>query len=142
MGRASGVGRRVAICLALGLLPCLAGAKSQTVASVESPGKVLKVELSLDDGRLAYRVLRLGEPVIDDSRLGFLLREGGRLERNLTLVSQSTRSADETWEQPWGESRLVRNRYTELTARIAERGRFTRRFDVVFRLYDDGIGFR
>jgi alpha-glucosidase len=124
------------------LLPALAAAKPETVASVESPNKILRVELSLDDGRLAYRVLRFGEPVIADSRLGFLLREGGRLERNLTLASQATRSFDETWEQPWGESRRVRNHYTELTARIAERGRFKREFDLVFRLFDDGIGFR
>jgi alpha-glucosidase len=117
-------------------------AKPRTVATLDSPGKILRVELSLDDGRLAYRVLRFGEPVISDSRLGFLLREGGRLERNLSIVTQSTRTSDETWEQPWGESRYVRNHYTELTARIAERGRFQRQFDVVFRLYDDGLGFR
>ena len=119
-----------------------AQAAPQTVATLDSPDKVLRVELTLDDGRLGYRVNRLGEPVIENSRLGFALREGGRLERNLSLAAQATRSFDETWEQPWGESRWVRNRYSELRASIAETGKSRRRFDVVFRAFDDGFGFR
>ena len=117
-------------------------AAPQTVATLDSPDNVLRVELTLDDGRLGYRVQRLGEPVIENSRLGFALREGGRLERNLSLASQATRSIDETWEQPWGENRWVRNRYKELRAGIAETGKSRRRFDVVFRAFDDGFGFR
>lgn len=112
------------------------------VATVDSPGKVLRVELSLDEGRIAYRVLRLGEPVIAPSRLGFLLRGSEKLERNFKLVSQSTRSHDATWEQPWGESRLVRDRHNELGARFTEEIKGKRSLDVVFRVFDDGIGFR
>jgi alpha-glucosidase len=65
-----------------------------------------------------------------------------KLERGFVLASQSTRSFDETWEQPWGETRFIRNRYNELTARFTERSGLRRSMDVVFRLYDDGIGFR
>ncbi len=83
--------------------------------------------------------------MVAPSRLGFLLGDG-RLERNLELVGQSRRSFDETWEQPRGERRLTRNHYNELRASFAEKpagGRKAgRRFDVVFRVYDDGVGFR
>ena len=112
------------------------------VATVDSPGKVLRVELSLDEGRIAYRVLRFGEPVIAPSRLGFLLRGSEKLERNFTLVSQSTRSHDATWELPWGESRLVRDHHNELSARFTEEVKGRRSLDVVFRVFDDGFGFR
>ncbi|GAB3345375.1 glycoside hydrolase family 97 protein [Marilutibacter aestuarii] len=131
--------------LALLVFPALFasfGAHAETVAHVDSPGKVLRVELDLSEGRLAYRVLRLGEPVIDDSRLGFRLREGGTLERNLSLVSTNTTSADTTWEQPWGENRFVRDHHQELRARFAETIAPHRRFDVVVRVFDDGLGFR
>ena len=127
-------------------LPLLAGlafpAHAATVASVSSPNDVLTVELDITDGRLAYRVERFGEPVIADSRLGFRLRGTGTLERNLALASQASRAFDETWEQPWGEDRYVRNHYNELTATIRETIAPHRTFDVVFRVYDDGVGFR
>jgi alpha-glucosidase len=119
-----------------------APAFAETVASVESPGQVLRVELDLFEGRLGYRVSRLGEPVIATSRLGFQLRGSEKLERNLALAAQSTRQVDETWEQPWGESRHVRNHYRELRARFTETLNAKRSIDIVFRVYDDGLGFR
>jgi alpha-glucosidase len=117
-------------------------ARAETVATVSSPNKVLTVELDLHEGRLAYRVLRFGEKVIDDSRLGFRLRGSGALDRNLALASQARRSHDQTWEQPWGENRFVRDHHEELRATIRETIVPHRTFDLVFRVFDDGIGFR
>ena len=127
---------------AFALCAALPVAHAATVASVESPGKVLRFELDLHEGRLGYRVTRLGEPVIDTSALGFMLREGGRLERNLALTAQSTSSVDTTWEQPWGENRFVRDHHNQLRASFAETVAPGRRFDVVVRVFDDGLGFR
>jgi alpha-glucosidase len=121
---------------------CTFAARAETVATVSSPNKVLTVELDLHEDRLAYRVLRFGEKVIDDSRLGFRLRGSGALDRNLALQSQASGSHDQTWEQPWGESRFVRDNHNELRARIVETIAPNRRFDLVFRVFDDGIGLR
>ena len=130
-------------CVILLAFVCVsANAKSKPVARVDSPSNVLSVVLSIDDGRLDYQVLRFGEPVIAPSRMGFLLRGAGRLERNLALLNQQTSDFDETWEQPWGESRFVRNHYRELRATIAETERSKRSFEVIFRVFDDGVGFR
>lgn len=117
-------------------------AAPEMVASIESPDRILRVVLEIDEGRMAYRVDRLGVPVIASSRLGFLLRNAEKIERNLELMQSSTRSVDETWEQPWGESRHVVNRYNELRARFTETLHEQRSIDVVFRVYDDGLGFR
>lgn len=111
------------------------------VASVESPGKVLKVSLVLDGGTARYRVERLGDTVVEDSKLGFALRDG-RLDRDFTLLGQQRRSVDDTWDQPWGERRLTRNHFNELTVQLAETTGSKRRLDIVFRVYDDGLGFR
>ena len=111
-------------------------AHAATVAEVASPDGALKVELDLSgEGRLAYRVARKGEPLIGDSRLGFILRNGRQFLRGIALDSQTARSFDETWEQPWGERRFVRNHYNELRARFVESDRDRRRFDVVVRVY-------
>jgi len=121
---------------------CAPLAHAETVASVESPDHVLRVELDITEGRLGYRVLRFGQPVIATSRLGFQLRGQDKLERNMSLASQSTRGNDDTWEQPWGERRFVRDHYNELRATVAEGIGLKRRLDLTFRVFDDGIGFR
>jgi len=119
--------------------PALAG----PLAAITSPDKVLSVEVSTDgDGRPSYAVSRLGKPVIAPSRLGFILVDAPKLERNLVLAGEATKSFDETWEQPWGERRFVRNHYNELRVTLAEKNGLQRRFDVVFRVYGDGVGFR
>jgi alpha-glucosidase len=116
--------------------------RPEVVARVQSPGKVLAVEVSLDEGRASYTITRFGEVVIAPSRLGFLLRGAEKLERNLAIVAQSASTHDETWEQPWGESRFVRNHYNEVRVSFEETLKGQRRFDVVFRAFDDGVGFR
>lgn len=127
---------------ALALCAAACAAHAETVASVESPGKVLRFELDLHEGRLGYRVQRMGEPVIDTSALGFMLRGSGKLERNLALSAQAARRVDTTWEQPWGERRFVRDHHNELRASFTETIVPGRSFDVVVRVFDDGLGFR
>ena len=117
-------------------------AHAATVGEVASPGGVLAAALDLHEGRLSYRVLRLGEPVLAPSAMGFQIRGAGKLERNLALTHQAKASVDQTWQQPWGESREVRNHYNELRARFTETIKPGRIVDVVFRVYDDGVGFR
>jgi alpha-glucosidase len=131
---------RIALLLALALCGV---AHAGQVAQVASPDGRIAVQLDLDgDGRLAYRVQRDGKPVLADSHLGFVLRNGRQLLRNLTLDKQAQRSVDQTWEQPWGERRYVREHYNELRATLVEKDQDHRRFDVVFRVFDDGVGFR
>ena len=113
------------------------------VARAASPEGVISVELKADnDGFVSYSVNRLGRQIIAPSRMGFLLTDARKLERAFGILDQSVASHDETWEQPWGERRLIRNRYNELRVQLQERWGLMRRMDVVFRLYDDGLGFR
>jgi alpha-glucosidase len=112
-------------------------------ASVSSPGSVLSVELRVDrDGRPEYSIRRGGRPVVDWSRLGFILADAYKLERNFEISKVEKRSFDDTWEQPWGERRFVRNHGNELRATLTERSHARRNLIVVFRVFDDGVGFR
>ncbi|NJC41267.1 alpha-glucosidase [Brevundimonas alba] len=111
--------------------------------SASSPGGVLTVEVGVTgEGRPEYTVSRLGRPVIAPSRLGFILTDAAKLERNFTVTADAPTQHDDTWEQPWGERRFIRNHYTEFRVHFAETSSLQRRMDVVFRLYDDGLGFR
>ncbi|WIY68710.1 glycoside hydrolase family 97 protein [Aquidulcibacter paucihalophilus] len=108
-----------------------------------SPDGVLSVSVSVTgEGRPEYSVSRLGRLVIAPSRLGFLLTDAAKLERNFTVTAEAPTQHDDTWEQPWGERRFIRNHYTQLRVHLSERSDLERRIDVVFRIYDDGVGFR
>jgi len=116
---------------------------SQIVASAASPSNTLRVDVTLNpEGRVGYLVSRLGKPVIDESRLGFLFTDAPQMLRNFKVAGHDTRSFDSTWEEPWGEYRTIRNHYTELTVSFDETKWLKRRMTVVFRIFDDGIGFR
>ena len=120
-----------------------AAAGSRAVAGVDSPSGTIHVDVKLNpEGRVGYEVSRLGKPVIAESRLGFLFTDAPEMLRNFAFAGQSTRSFDETWEQPWGEYRKIRNSYNELTVSFDEKNWDKRRMTVVFRVYDDGVGFR
>jgi alpha-glucosidase len=112
-------------------------------ASAASPGKVLEVSVQVaSDGRLAYQVSRRGAPVIAPSRLGFVLANGAPLDAGFRIVRQIVTEHDDTWEQPWGERRFVRNHYTQLRVDVHQTDAARRRMALVFRVFDDGVGFR
>ncbi len=129
--------------IAAALLLLATAAQADVVAGIASPGKVLAVSISINgEGRASYTVDRLGKPVIGDSQLGFLFTDAPQLLRNFKLESQSSRDFDETWQQPWGEWSNIRNHYRELRLRLRETTALHRALDLVFRVYDDGVGFR
>jgi alpha-glucosidase len=129
--------------IAATLVAPLVFAGEPKIAKIGSPGDVLSVEVTTTgEGRPEYRVLRHGQPVIDASRLGFILADAPKLERNLAIVGVATQDHDESWEQPWGERRIVRDRHRELRVQFQETTALARRLDVVFRVFDDGVGFR
>jgi alpha-glucosidase len=74
--------------------------------------------------------------------MGIMLGDAPKLERGFAIESQSVTSADSTWEQPWGEWQSVRDHHTQLRVRLKETTALGRVMDVVFRVFDDGFGFR
>ena len=116
---------------------------AQIVAREDSPSGMLHVDVTLNaEGRVGYMVSRQGKAVIDESRLGFLFTDAPEMLRNFVPAGQTARSFDDSWEEPWGEYRTIRNRYNELAVSFDETKWLKRRMTIVFRLYDDGIGFR
>ena len=131
---------RLVLALAAALLatPVLAAP-----VTVSSPSGVITVAVDVNgEGRPEYSVSRLGTAIISPSRLGFLLTDAPKLERNFTIAEAGRRSVDDRWEQPWGERRFVRDRHNELRVRLSEKTPPGRSIDVVFRVFDDGVGFR
>ena len=119
---------------------CVAPEAAARQESVSSPGAVLEFTLSDERGRPRYAVSRLGEPVIELSRLGMVFKSAPALTGGLAITSVTYGDADQTWTQPWGEVAEVRDRHRQML--VSYRAPDGRGFDVEVRLYDDGLGFR
>ena len=106
---------------------------------VTSPDGTVKVTVGVKSCKPYYTVQYAGKTLIAPSHLGFQL-DCGLLGDNVKLTGKRYDTKDETWTQPWGEEQEVRNHYNELTVSFTEKS--SRRMDVVFRVFNDGVGFR
>jgi alpha-glucosidase len=112
------------------------------VTTVFSPDSIIQVSFKLVDGQPFYNITRFNRELINDSRLGFVLKEKPERFSGFTVASTGQNTFDETWTQVWGEKKDIRNHYNELTIRLAGTSSPSGRLDIVFRVYDDGVGFR
>lgn len=122
-----------------------AAADSPTPATepvrVQSPDGTIEATIQVD-GPLRYSVTVDGQPIISDARLGLKLREGTTLGADVELSNSASRGEDSTWENPLGKQREVRNRYREATLLLSERSAKKRTFQLIVRVFDDGVAFR
>ncbi len=111
--------------------------------SIDSPEGNTTVNFELDDeGKPYYEVTYMGKSVITPSFLGFELEGAPDMMGNFKVIEHLESTFDETWEQPWGEEQFVKNHYNELSVLLEEKTAAPRQLRVVFRVYDDGLGFR
>ncbi|QUL38177.1 glycoside hydrolase family 97 protein [Erythrobacter sp. JK5] len=114
-----------------------------TTLEVSSPDGKITVAVSDDGGHATYTVSYDGEVVMPAARLGLLFADHHGLEDGLEIRGTADVTAtDETWEQPWGERRLVRNHYNELRVGFSPKQGPARAMIVEFRVFDTGLGFR
>ena len=118
----------------LGVTDC--DAKNEMVAS---PDGAVTVTVGVKDHRPFYTVDYQGRTLVAPSHLGFRL-DHEELGANMTMGKVGRSSKDETWTQPWGENETARNHYNELT--VDYREHTGRLMQVVFRVFNDGFGFR
>jgi alpha-glucosidase len=133
----------VAVCgLAFTLSASGASAAARAGTCVDSPQAALTVCVAADARGPYYEVYRGDRQIITHAKLGLVLDGFGN--QPASRVSNARRSAaDQTWEQPWGEQRLIRDRHAELKVTLSGTdSAATEPFDVTVRIFDDGFGFR
>jgi len=126
--------------IALVLLLSCSAQKSYTV---KSPGKNNKLVFELTkSGQPQYKFTANGKSVIEPSLLGFEFQDIKKMTDGFKVVNTEQTTADQTWEQPWGEFRKVRDHHNQLIVHLKESGGDNRLVDLIFRVFDDGLGFR
>ena len=108
---------------------------------VSSPDGSITVGVGVKANRPYYIISRNGQEIVTPSHLGFQL-DKGVLGANMKMTGKRFAQNDETWLEVWGEEELVRNHYNELTVTFEEKKGDIRQMEVVFRVFNDGVGFR
>ena len=110
--------------------------------TVSSPNGNIKVKVFEKDGQLQYHVEKQGTAILNNSKLGLRFKNHSPLGEKIKITGTQSQSHNETWEQPWGEKRLIENRYEELAINVKEQNAEGKTMTVRFRVFNDGIGFR
>ncbi len=125
--------------LTLTLLNC----SIQPEPKLQSPDENISVAFSLSEaGVPEYQIAYKDKSVILPSRMGFEIQDQIPLKDGFRIAEMNYRMEDETWAMPWGEQDSVRNQYNEMQIVLEETKAPNRKINVVFRAFNDGIGFR
>jgi hypothetical protein len=95
-----------------------------------------------NNGGLSYRLVYKNRKVIEPSALGFRLQTPDALLNSFDINSADSSSFDETWKPVWGEFNSIRNNYRQLVVNLTDHGGTGIKLQVVFRVFDEGVGFR
>ncbi|TDQ06593.1 glycoside hydrolase family 97 protein [Pedobacter metabolipauper] len=116
---------------------------AQDVKPVVANLNKVKLEFKLDpEGKPVYAVYFDGKPVITNAALGFELVNDSAFSKHLELSNVEKADFDESWKPVWGEVSTIRNHYQQLTVHLRQKETPKRLINIVFRVFEDGVGFR
>ncbi len=102
----------------------------------------VKLTFTIDTaGRPTYTVDYNGKALITPSHQGFVLATDSLFYKGFTIINTEKKATDETWKPVWGEVSAIRNNYEQLTVHLKQQSS-GRLLDIVFRVFEDGVGFR
>lgn len=111
--------------------------------SISSPDGNVHLNFNLsENGTPHYQVSFNGVNLIEPSSLGFKFKNQTSLGDQFEIVKTSTDHFNNTWEPIWGEKSEIKNHYQQLTIHLQEEASPHRKMNVIFRVYNDGVGFR
>ena len=120
---------------------CLASSCSSKQKEVFSPDGRIRLQFALNDSnRMTYQIEVDSIPFVASSCLGFEAENGINLHKEFRIVDIDFTTQDETWTQPWGENKTVRNHYNEMAVHLSDA--VATKLILRFRVFDDGVGFR
>ncbi|MEI7965593.1 MAG: glycoside hydrolase family 97 protein [Chitinophagaceae bacterium] len=129
------------------LISTLSIAQNKTVVS--SPSKNIQLEFWLDgQGTPMYDLMYKNRSVILPSSMGFELKQTitneplPALKDGLVITASSVTGADDEWTPVWGDVKSIRDHYNEYDVTLSQKGDKAISFKIIFKVFDDGVGFR
>ena len=137
------------IVFAVIIMLCGAISFAQTKTSVRSPNKNIELNFWLNSkGEPVYEVSYKNAAVILPSTMGFELKQTMNnevlpsLKENLVVTASVQTNADTKWKPVWGDVKEIRDNYSQLKVSLSQKGERAITFNIIFKVFDDGVGFR
>lgn len=109
---------------------------------ITSPNNINTVSILIDEGKLLYQINHEKKLIVLPSRLGFIFKDGLSFSDGFKIKDVQFSQVDETWQQPWGSVKTIRNHYQEAIISLSSSSDPENQMDLIVRAYDDGIAFR
>jgi len=118
-------------------------AYAEDTLNIVSPNHIIAVNLyHQPGGQIKYGVYYKQKFFIQPSGLSIKLSTPDVLLNKFDLIKTSQHEFDESWKPVWGELNSIKNKYKELTLQLKDRSGSGILINIVFRVFDDGVGFR
>ncbi len=122
---------------------------AQVKTTVRSPNKNIELNFWLNDqGAPMYSVAYKNKEVILPSAMGFELKQTmsnealPALKENLVITSSVQTSSNTKWKPVWGDVKEISDHFNQLKVSLSQKGDKAISFNIIFKVFDDGVGFR
>lgn len=89
-----------------------------------------------------YSLSKDKKALIGKSNLWFEFVGKDALKKGMEIQSVKIDSSDSTWKSVWGEDEFIRDNHTSMIISLKESNNNGRVWNIHFKLFDDGLGFR
>ncbi len=115
---------------------------AQTV-SIGSPSGKIILNFTIKNGNPVYTLSYKGKTVIEESNLGFKIKDMPEFGNTFTLENKVTEmGVNQPWTPVWGETKTIENNYNMLQVTLKDNAPQAHTLIIVFKVYEDGLGFR
>jgi len=123
------------------VMSLLAGSVLAENFTLKSPDGKTRIEIQTGE-HLNYAVWFNENQILQPSGISFRFSQSPPLGNELSVLSENTKSIDESWKPVLKRYDLIRNYYNELTLELQEDNFPKRKMNLVFRAYNTGAAFR
>lgn len=116
--------------------------KNKNTLTVKSPNSQISVIFNSNNEGINYTIAYKDSVLIKPSKLGFHFKEMQPLEKDLVINEFKYSNSNTIWTQVWGENEEIIDNYNKLFISLQEKEGLKRKINIVFKLYNDGVGFR
>ncbi|NOU51909.1 glycoside hydrolase family 97 protein [Pseudoalteromonas sp. JBTF-M23] len=110
--------------------------------SVSSPDGGIKFTVDDNHAQPQYQVQFNNKPLLNGSKLGFEFQRAAPMKDNVEISKSATSSHHSSWQQPWGEARIIEDKHNELEVQLRDKGSKEPAYTLRVRVFNDGLGFR
>ncbi len=116
---------------------------AQNKATIFSPNGALNLTISQkENGAISYALSYKNKNIIEPSTLGFDLKKPAIKLNAFQIVGIDSSVFNENWKPILGEVASIKNNYKELIIKLQSKENATYLLNIVFRIFDDGLGLR